>query len=299
MKAKLIMTRMVAILMLLLVYHGAAAATDTSPRCTKKRTVMLISGAFVTSEGWGAWKKYFESKGYDVIVPEWPYKSGAVDRLRAQYKDTMTMEYDLEKVVDYHAALIDKLPEKPILVGHSFGGLIVQLLLQRDKAAMGIAYHSVPAKGVFVFKYSFIKSLWGPLGPFRSRKNPFLMSFSQWQYAFTNGMPETEQRAFYDKLVVPESRKVLRAALKKQGKINFRKAHAPLLFVSGSTDNIIPASLNRKNYKRYVNRQPKGSITDYKEFKGRNHLAMSQPDWKEDADYILEWIDKQLLHNPS
>lgn len=297
MNAKLIMTKVVVFLMLLLFQHSTAA-NDTLTGSSKKQTVMLISGAFVTSDGWGEWKKYFEAKGYNVIVPEWPYKSGAVEGLRTKYKDTMTLEYDLKKVVDYHAALIDKLPEKPILVGHSFGGLIVQLLLQRDKGAMGIAYHSVPAKGVFVFKYSFIKSLWGPLGPFRSKKNPFLMSFSQWQYAFTNGMPETEQKAFYDKLVVPESRKVLRAALKKQGKINFRKSHAPLLFVSGSTDNIIPASLNKKNYKRYVKRQPKGSVTDYKEFEGRNHLAMSQPTWKEDADYILEWIGKQLVNQP-
>ncbi|KOS08154.1 hypothetical protein AM493_01380 [Flavobacterium akiainvivens] len=254
---------------------------------------MLISGAFVTAEGWGEWKRYFEEKGYNVVVPEWPYKTGEPGTLKERYKEKMTLEYDLEKIVDYHAALIDKMPEKPILVGHSFGGLIVQLLLQRDKGAAGIAYHSVPAKGVFVFKYSFLKSLWGPLGIFRSKENPFLMSFTQWQYAFTNGMPEEEQRAYYNKLVVPESRQVLRAALKKQGKIDFRKAHAPLLFVSGSTDNIIPASLNKKNYKKYIKHQPEGSITEYKEFEGRNHLAMSQSTWKEDADFILGWIEKQ------
>lgn len=119
------------------------------------------------------------------------------------------------------------------------------------------------------------------------------MSFTQWQYAFTNGMPEDQQRYYYDKLVVPESRKVLRSALKKAGKINFKKAHAPLLIVSGSTDNIIPASLNKKNFNRYIKKQPEGSITEYKEFPGRNHLAMSQPDWKEDAQFIADWIEKQ------
>ena len=293
MNSKLIMNKVIVIVLLLLALQTTAGTKAKLTAGKKKQTVMLISGAFVTSEGWGDWKKYFEEKGYDVIVPEWPYKSGPVNVLRERYKEDMTMEYDLKKIVDYHADLIDKMPQKPILIGHSFGGLIVQLLLQRNKGAMGIVYHSVPAKGVFVLKYSFIKSLWGPLGPFRSRKNPFLMSFKQWQYAFTNGMPETEQKAFYDKLVVPESRQVLRSALKKQGKIDFRKPHAPLLFISGSTDNIIPASLNKKNHKRYIKRQPEGTITEYKEFEGRNHLAMSQPTWKEDVDYILEWIDKQ------
>ncbi|MXN90356.1 alpha/beta fold hydrolase [Flavobacterium sp. Sd200] len=264
--------------------------TDDKPKGTK--TIMLISGAFVTSDGWGEWKSYLESKGYIVIVPAWPYKDGTVDGLRAKHKDSIPSEYDLKKIVDYHAAIIDKLPEKPILIGHSFGGLIVQLLLQRDKGAAGIAYHSVPAKGVFVYKYSFLKALSGPLGLFRSEDTTFLMSFKQWQYAFTNGMPEAEQRAYYDKLVVPESRKVIRGALKDMGKIDFKKEHAPLLFVSGSTDNIIPASLNKKNYERYIKYQPEGSVTEYKEFEGRNHLAMSQPTWQEDVNYIIAWASK-------
>jgi len=143
------------------------------------KTVMLISGAFITNEGWAAWKSYFESKGYKVVAPSWPYKEGSVEALRNEHKDSISKAYSLTSIVDYHATLIDNMPEKPILIGHSFGGLIVQLLLQRDKGVAGVAYHSVPPKGVFILKYSFLKSLWGPLGPFRSKNNPFLMSFSQ------------------------------------------------------------------------------------------------------------------------
>lgn len=276
------------ILLLLMFYKGVSAQQPEA----KKRTIVLISGAFVTSDGWGEWKEYFENKGFTVLTPSWPYKDGEVNYLREKHKDSIPGQFNLTDIVDYHAQLIDQLPEKPILIGHSFGGLIVQLLLQRDKGAMGVAYHSVPPKGVFVYKYSFLKSLWGPLGIFHSKNNPFLMSFTQWQYAFTNGMPEEEQQYYYNKLVVPEKRTVLRAPLKKQGKIDFKKAHVPLLLVSGGTDHIIPASLNKKNYKKYIRNQPEGSITDYKEFPGRNHLSMSQVTWKEDANYILDWINK-------
>lgn len=81
-------------------------------------------------------------------------------------------------------------------------------------------------------------------------------------------------------------------ALQKPGKIDFKKGHVPLLFISGTADNIIPASLNRKTYKKYKKHQPEGSVTDYKEFEGRNHLSMAQDNWQEGADYILDWISR-------
>jgi len=114
------------------------------------------------------------------------------------------------------------------------------------------------------------------------------MSFKHWQYTFTNGMPLAEQQETYNKLVVPESKTVSWDGLGKDARVDFKRAHVPLLFVSGSEDHIMPASLNYDNYKKYKH---ESSVTDYKEFPGRNHLAMSQPDWQEDADYILSWLN--------
>jgi len=280
-----------ALLFFLFLGANVAQAQDEIQKASNSKTILLITGAFVSNSGWDEWKSYYESKGYKVIAPAWPHKKGSPSELRNQ-PDSLIANLSLPEVVEYHAKIIDSLGEKPIVIGHSFGGLITQLLVQQGKASAGIAYHSVPPKGVLVLKYSFLKSLWPPLGLFRSNKKTYVMSFKHWQYTFTNGMDEATQRASYDKLVIPESTNVLWGALQKPGKIDFKKAHAPLLFVSGSTDNIIPASLNEKTYKKYKKHQPEGSITDYKEFPGRNHLSMAQDTWKEDADYILEWISK-------
>ena len=120
------------------------------------------------------------------------------------------------------------------------------------------------------------------------------MSFKEWQYAFTNGMALEEQQTAYNQLVVPESKKVLREGLTKIARIDFKKQHAPLLFISGSEDHIMPASLNYSNYKKY---RKDNSITDYKEFKGRNHYVLGLPTWQEEADYILDWTQNSNLSN--
>jgi fermentation-respiration switch protein FrsA (DUF1100 family) len=116
------------------------------------------------------------------------------------------------------------------------------------------------------------------------------MSFPEWQYAFTNGMPFEVQKDAYYKLLVPESKLLVRDATTDAAKVDFTLAHAPLLFLSGSGDRFIPASLNYSNYKKYSHSQ---SVTDYKEFPDRNHFVLGQPGWKEIADYILNWLSKK------
>lgn len=115
------------------------------------------------------------------------------------------------------------------------------------------------------------------------------MSFKQWQYAFTNGMNCEDQTNAYYNFAVPESKLLVRDGLSKAAKIDFKKSHDPLLLISGSTDHFIPASLNYSNYKKYKN---KNSVTDYKDFPGRNHYVLGMPTWKEEAGYIAEWIEK-------
>ena len=113
------------------------------------------------------------------------------------------------------------------------------------------------------------------------------MSFETWQYAFTNGMPLDEQRQAYEANAIPESKLAARDGLTKAAAVDFEKPHAPLLLISGSEDHITPAHLNKRNFERY---RKNGSVLEYKEFDGRNHSVLGLPTWKEEADYILDWI---------
>ena len=256
------------------------------------KTVVFVTGAFVSNSCWDEWKAYFESKGYTCYAPAWPNKDASAATLRSQHPNSPIAKNGLQDVLDTYVNFIKRLPEKPIVIGHSFGGLIVQLLVQRDLAAAGVAIHSVPAKGVITLKWSFIRSLTPAMGFFTSTKKTYLMTFKQWQYTFTNGMSLADQKASYEQIVTPESKKMARDGLKKVAKVDFEKPHVPLLFISGSTDHIMPASLNYSNYKRY--KKNNGSITDYKEFEGRNHFVLGLPTWHEEADYTLSWLTKNL-----
>lgn len=257
----------------------------------KSKTVMFITGAFVGNNCWDEWQPYFQNSGYKTTAPPWPRKEGWPSKLRSQHPDSPIAEDTFNELIEHHINIAKKLPEKPIAIGHSTGGLVAQILLNRGVVEAAVVIHSLPPMGVIPTQWSFYKSATGSLGLFTSINKTYLMPFKTWQYAFTNTMPLKVQQQTYDEIVVPESKRLTRGALTKAAKVDFKKAHGPLLFTSGDLDHIIPAALNLKNYKRYA--QNNGSVTDYKEFKGRNHYVLGQSTWKEDADYILDWINRQ------
>ncbi len=254
---------------------------------TNPKTIVFITGAFVSSACWDEWVTFFENNGYQCIAPPWPNKDAPAEVLRRRYPDPAVASMRLATLTEYFANIVSQLPEKPIIIGHSMGGLIVQLLLQRDIAAAGVAIHPVAPQGVITFSLSMLRAVWGPLGFFTSVKKSFMMPFKQWQFSFTNGMPEKLQREGYERYAIPESKLISRDGLTKAAHVDFKKAHAPLLITSGSDDHLVPAKLNYANFKKYKS----VSKTDYKEFKGRNHFVLGQPTWKEDAAYILKWLN--------
>jgi len=252
------------------------------------RTVVFVHGMYMTPACWSEWVAYFSSKGYRAVAPAWPGRDRSVEALRQAHPDPQTAALRLQDILDSVSRVIASLDEKPILVGHSMGGLVVQLLSAQGKAAATVAIDSAPPFGVFTTRFSFLKANWGHVTPFASLASPVAMDFPRFQYAFVNGMPLAEQRAAYDAYVVPESRRVPRDSL--FARIDFSRPHAPILFIAGANDNIIPAPLNAANASKYSDRD---SITDFTEFPGRTHFIIGQPNWREVADYISDWLGRR------
>ena len=257
------------------------------------KTILFITGAFVGNNCWDKWREYFEEKGFTTSAPAWPFKDATVAELRSRHPhhDKELARLTIDELLAYYENIIKSLPEKPILIGHSYGGLMTQIFVNRGLAAAGVAIHPVPPLGVFPYEFTFLKAGWKSLGVFTDIDETYMMSFEDWQYAFVNGMPVEAQQAAYDTYTIPESKTVSRGALSGAAKVDFKKSHAPLLITAGDTDHIIPAHLNHRNFNAY---ETEGSVTDYKVFSGRNHFVLGQPTWREDADFIFDWIKSNV-----
>ena len=253
----------------------------------KTKTIVLIYGMFMTPLCWEKWIPYYEAKGYHVHAPAWPGRDKPVDELRKAHPDRELAKLKLNHVVDALETFIVALGEKPAIIGHSMGGLAVQILLQRDVAVAGVAIDPAPPAGVFTTEFSFLKANFPAINPFLLSQ-PVQMTFEHFQYAFVNTLPLDEQQAAYDRYVVPESRGVPTSSLGSAGKVDFNRLRRPLLITAGEMDHIIPASLNRSNYDKYKSI----SVTDFKEFAGRDHFLIGSRGWQEIADYCLEWLGK-------
>jgi len=255
----------------------------------KTKTIVFIHGMFMTPLCWEHWIERFQAKGYRCLAPAWPGRDKPIEVQRRNHPDPELGKLKLIDVVESLAAVLKALDEKPAIIGHSMGGLVIQLLLQRDLAVAGIAIDPAPPLGVITTAFSFLKANFPMINPLIPVTQPAMMSFEQFQYAFVNTQPVTEQRAAYDRYVVPESRGVPTQSLTSVAKVDFKKPHPPLLITAGEKDHIIPASLNRTNYNKY---KASPSQTDFKQFDGRDHFGIGEKGWEEMADYSLAWLEK-------
>ena len=254
---------------------------------TQSKTIVLIHGLFVNNTSWAAWKAYFEKQGYAVHAPANPYHEGNPADLRANI-DPRLNKSGFEELVMNIVELIDTLPEKPIVIGHSLAGLVVMKLIEMGKAVAGVSIDGAPPKNVFA-PFQTIKVVLPVVNFFKS--SAFMGSREWYHKAFFNNMSREESDREYDKVAVPESRTVARDTLLKSfAKVDFNMPHNPLLFIGGDKDNIFHSSFTKKIAASY---KDQNSISDFKAFPGKSHYLCGEAGWEEVADYVSNWIKKQ------
>ena len=235
-----------------------------------------------------------------MIVPGWP---GVTDDVAGLRRDPSALNgLRLKTIADHYAKIIDGLPEKPIIMGHSFGGLITQLLLDRGLARAGVAVDSAQGAGIPVLPFSVIKSGSPILSKPWTRGKTVLLTPKQFHYAFANSVSLAEATRISEELQIPGPGMPLwQAALNLftntgESKINYANpGRAPLLFIAGGNDHVVPAKVNRKNAQKY---HGAGTVTEVKEFPGRTHFTVGQDGWEEVADYALNWASAHTSTPP-
>jgi alpha-beta hydrolase superfamily lysophospholipase len=199
----------------------------------------------------------------------------------------------VSEVVDHYAGIIGGLDRPPILMGHSFGGLVVELLLDRGLGACGVAISPAQVKGVLRLPPAQIRTTFAVLGNPANRKRTVELTPEQFHYAFTNTMGEAESKAVYDRYEVPGPGRVLFEAAfanfnpSAPTKVDFHKDdRPPLLVIGNSEDHTVPASVSREAAHRLAKSK---AVVDYREFPGRPHWTAGAPGWEDVADQALEW----------
>jgi alpha-beta hydrolase superfamily lysophospholipase len=257
-------------------------------------TVVLIHGLWVTALSWEHWIERFSSRGYRVIARGWPGMDISIEELR---KDpSKVADLGVAEIVDHFDHIIRGLDKPPILMGHSFGGLIVQILLDRGLGAAGVAIDPAPVKGMVKLPLSTFRVSFPVLRNPANLHRATALTPEQFHYAFTNTLTEEEAAQVYERYEVPGPDRVLfQAGLANitphaVTTVNFRNdTRAPLLLIAGGKDHISPASLTRTNYELYAHSR---AVTDFKEFPERSHFTIGEPGWEQVADYALDWAVK-------
>ncbi|HEY3317074.1 MAG TPA: alpha/beta fold hydrolase [Coriobacteriia bacterium] len=253
--------------------------------------IVFIHGAFVNAASWEEFIPFFEQRGYEVMAPEWPRKeAGSAEDLGG---------LGVAEIVDQYHELIHAMPESPVIIGHSFGGLFTEILLDRGFGLAGVALDPAPPKGVLRLAWSELKVASPALAHLSKRDGTVELTPEEFDYGFTNTWPRDEAKKAYERYYVPETGRIFwqdayaNFAMHSPVAVDYgRTGRAPLLMTAGEKDHTLPTAVVRSAHEKYAKRPE--TRTDFHEFPERSHLLMAGPGWQDVAEYVAAWLEEVL-----
>ncbi len=258
--------------------------------------IVLIHGLWLTPRSWEQWVERFEGRGLEVHAPAWPRMLGEVEEIR---RDPSPLNgLGLTEIVDRYSEFVRALDQPPIVIGHSFGGLVTELVLDRGLGAAGVALSPAPVKGVLRLPIAQLRASFPALKNPANRGRTVELNREQFHYAFTNTMNPVDAQAAYDRYEVPgPARPLFQAAFANfnphaPSKIDFHNdRRPPLLIVGAGQDHTVPASVSNDAARRLARSK---SVVEYAEYPGRPHFTAGAPGWEEVADHALDWAARHV-----
>jgi alpha-beta hydrolase superfamily lysophospholipase len=259
--------------------------------------VVFIHGLWLHSTSWQPWAEKFRAAGYEPILPEWPGVPDTVAEARAHPESQAGIGID--QVIDSHAQLVAGLPQPPVLIGHSFGGLVVLSLLDRGLGRAGVAIDPAQIRGIVRTPPAQLASAFPVLRNPANRKRAVSLTPDQFRSSFGNALSEEESARLHEQWTIPgPGRPLFQAALanatprsRAATAIDTHKTdRAPLLIISGGADRTVPDSVTRAAYKMYGK---SAAVTEFRQFPDRGHSLTVDSGWRDVAQASLDWLTKQ------
>jgi alpha-beta hydrolase superfamily lysophospholipase len=258
-----------------------------------RRPVVFIHGLWLHATSWNRWLDLYRDAGYEPIAPGWP---GEPDTVRvARENPDLVADTGIDDAVAHFAEIIGALDAKPIIIGHSFGGLLAEKLLGQDLAAAAVAIDPAQIKGVLPLPLAQIRAALPVLGNPANLHKAISLTAKQFRFGFGNGLSEEESDDLYEQWSIPAPARplfqaaVANFALHSEAKINTaNQTRGPLLLISGTKDHTVPDVTTRSTLKQY---RDSTAVTELKQFEGRGHSLTIDSGWREVADATLAWLD--------
>jgi pimeloyl-ACP methyl ester carboxylesterase len=259
---------------------------------TGLQPIVFVHGLWLLPSSWDRWATVFEEAGYTAIAPNWPDDPATVDEANAHPE--VFANKTVGQVADHFEAVIRRLTRKPAIIGHSFGGLLVQILAGRGLSAATVAIDPAPFRGVLPLPLTALKSAWPVLGNPANRHRAVPLTFEQFRYGFANAVNEEEAKELYRTFAVPASGAPLFQAATAnlnpwtEAKVDVdNPERGPLLITSGEKDNTAPWAIANASFKR---QQRNHGVTEIVEIPNRGHALTVDSGWREVANISLAFI---------